>query len=141
MADAEIVQIEPTDDDPVVINPLNDKPMQKLKIGPVQIDRCEETGAIWLDRGELAQLATLGAQYKKMLKELDQPNPEATRRARRGPIKSPRTGEVMMVVNDPSQKHIEFEVDPSGGGCFFDAGELADLTEYSFGERLRSFFG
>lgn len=64
-----------------------------------------------------------------------------TKRAARGAIKSPRSGEVMMVVNDPKQKHVEFEVDPVSGGCFFDAGELADLTEYSFAERLRSVLG
>ncbi|MEM7755817.1 MAG: zf-TFIIB domain-containing protein [Planctomycetota bacterium] len=138
----EIVKVEPTGDDPVVINPVNGEPMEKLQIGDVKIDRCPTTGAIWLDKGELAQLALLDGQHKGLLKRLDKPNTDAPARAvRRGPIKSPRTGAVMMVVNDPEQKHVEFEVCPQSGGCFFDAGELADLTEYTFKERLRVLLG
>ncbi|MEM7622876.1 MAG: zf-TFIIB domain-containing protein [Planctomycetota bacterium] len=143
MADkAEVIKVEPTDDDPAIVNPLNDEPMEKLQIGNVKIDRCAKTGAIWLDRGELAQLALLDAKHKGLIKQLDKRKPDSdAARSRRGPLKSPRTGAVMMVVSDPEQKHIEFEVDPEGGGCFFDAGELADLTDYTFKERLRSLFG
>ncbi|MEM1184132.1 MAG: zf-TFIIB domain-containing protein [Planctomycetota bacterium] len=138
----EIQRVDATDDDPVVINPINGEPMDKLQIGDVKIDRCPTTGAIWLDRGELAQLALLDAQHKGLLKKLDKPNTDApARAARRGPLKSPRTGAVMMVVNDPEQRHVEFEVCPASGGCFFDAGELADLTEYTFRERLRVLLG
>jgi Zn-finger nucleic acid-binding protein len=126
----------------VVINPINGEPMDKLQIGNVKIDRCRVTGCIWLDKGELAQLALLDAQHKGLLKKLDKPNNDAPpRNARRGPLKSPRTGAVMMVVNDPEQKHVEFEVCPQCGGCFFDSGELSDLTEYTFKERLRSLLG
>jgi len=138
----EIQRVEPTADDPIVINPINGEPMEKLQIGDVKIDRCPTTGAIWLDRGELAQLALLDAQHKGLLKKLDKANPDAPARAvRRGPLRSPRTDAVMMVVNDPEQKHVEFEVCPESGGCFFDAGELADLTEYTFRERLRVLLG
>lgn len=137
------MKVEPTPDDPVLHNPLNGAAMDKLQIGNVKIDRCAKTGAIWLDRGELAQLALLDGRLKALIKQIDKPNAEGEkhRRKHRGPLKSPRSGAVMMVVNDPQQKHVEFEVDPDSGGCFFDAGELADLTEYSFGERLRSFLG
>ncbi len=138
----EIRPVEATADDPVVINPINGEPMEKLQIGNVKIDRCPVTGAIWLDKGELAQLALLDAQHKGLLKKLDKANADAPmRRSRRGPLKSPRTGAAMMVVNDPEQKHVEFEVCPQCGGCFFDAGELSDLTEYTFKERLRSLLG
>ena len=47
---------------------------------------------------------------------------------------------MMVVVKDPNQPHIEFEMCPVSGGCFFDAGELVDMIDYSFVERLRSFF-
>lgn len=134
--------VDPTPDDPALINPLNGEPMDKILIGVVRIDRCAKTGAIWLDQGELAQLSLLGPAQKAALKQLDvAPDGGAAKRSGRGPIKSPRTGTVMMVVNDPDQKHIEFEVDPDSGGCFFDAGELTDLTEYTFKERLRAFLG
>lgn len=135
--------VQPTGADPAIVNPLNGETMEKLQIGAVRIDRCPKTGAIWLDRGELAQLALLSATQKGLLQALDKPTAEseAARRAKRGSLKSPRTGVVMMVVSDDRQRHIEFEVDPESGGCFFDAGELADLTDYSFKERLRGLFG
>lgn len=136
-----IKRAEPTEDDPMIVNPINGVQMEKLDIGGIKIDRCPKTGAIWLDRGELSRLALLDSKHKGLLKKLDQPMDGVAPRSRRGELKSPRTGATMMVCSDPNQKHIEFEVCPECGGCFFDAGELADLTEYSFGERLRSFFG
>ncbi|MEM0984544.1 MAG: zf-TFIIB domain-containing protein [Planctomycetota bacterium] len=139
MADL-IKQCDPTPDDPTVVNPLNGIEMERLDIGGIKIDRCPSTGAIWLDRGELSRLSALGAAHRKALKALDVSRDDVTRRGVRGAIKSPRTGVPMMVVNDPQQSHIEFEVCPECGGCFFDAGELYDLLDYSFTERLKSFF-
>lgn len=142
MSKPEIRPAEPTVDDPVINNPLTGTPMEKFQIGGVKIDRCPKTGAIWLDRGELAQLALMPAELKSLIRQLDRPTgEESPRRGHRGPLRSPRSGAKMMVVRDPEQKHVEFEVDPETGGCFFDAGELADLTEYTLKERLRSFFG
>ena len=51
-----IHDVEPSKNDPVVVNPLNGEPMRKIDIGGVKIDRCETTGAIWLDRGELDKI-------------------------------------------------------------------------------------
>lgn len=138
----DIQTVEATDDDPIIMSPLTGEPMEKLQVGNVKIDRCPKSGAIWLDRGELAQLALLDAKNKGLLRQLDKRGGDPSyRRNQRGTLKSPRTGVEMMVVNDPEQKHVEFEVDPDSGGCFFDAGELSDLTEYTFRERIRSFLG
>ncbi len=133
--------VEPTEDDPVVLNPLNGRPMHKLDIGGVKIDRCESTGAIWLDRGELGQLALLDARYKRVIKAIDQTRPDETPRKARGQIRSPRTGALMLIVRDPDDPSIEFDVCPECGGCFFDSGELAELTDYSFADRLRAMLG
>jgi len=135
-----LAQQPPADDaDQVIRNPLNGEPMVKIRIGGVTIDRCPKTGAIWLDRGELAALAGLTGADKKKIRELDTPIPGvAMKRSKRGPLTGPRSGAVMMVIHDPKQKHVEFEVDPESGGCFFDAGELSDLTNYTFRERLRT---
>jgi len=135
-----IKRVDPTPDDPAITNPLNGAEMEKLEIGGIKIDRCPSTGAIWLDRGELSRLATLDKEHRKALKALDHKRDDVTARSGRGTLKSPRAGVPMMVVNDPKQSHIEFEVCPESGGCFFDAGELFDLLDYSFSERLRSFF-
>lgn len=135
-----IKSVPPTDDDPLVINPLNGVPMEKLEIGGILIDRCPETGAIWLDRGELARLGSLGKEDKALLRQMDRKPPRKVRRAR-GALVSPQNGtQMMVVVKDSDQPHIEFEMCPVSGGCFFDPGELADLTDYNFLERVRSFF-
>lgn len=132
--------VPPSDDEPVVINPLNGKPMEKIEIGGVLIDRCPETGAIWLDRGELARLSSLGKDDRALLLEIDKPLSRKARR-QRGKLVSPQNGtQMMVVIRDDKQPHIEFEMCPVSGGCYFDAGELADLTDYNFLERLRSFF-
>ncbi|MBZ0173630.1 MAG: zf-TFIIB domain-containing protein [Phycisphaerales bacterium] len=134
--------MEPTADDPVVINPLNGIAMEKLDIGGVRIDRCPETGAIWLDRGELARVGSLGKKYQSLLKQLDKPSKQGRKdRVPRGELVSPENRtEMMIVVRDDQQRHIEFEMCPVSGGCFFDAGELSDLTDFSFVERLKAFF-
>ncbi|MCB0310436.1 MAG: zf-TFIIB domain-containing protein [Bdellovibrionales bacterium] len=38
------------------ISPINGKPMEQVTLMGVVIDRCTESGGIWLDRGELEQL-------------------------------------------------------------------------------------
>ncbi|USN98394.1 MAG: zf-TFIIB domain-containing protein [Phycisphaeraceae bacterium] len=136
-----IHDVEPTEDDPVVVNPLNGRAMRKLDIGGVKIDRCESTGAIWLDRGELGQLALLDARYKRVIKAIDVRREDEVPRETRGRIKSPRTGALMLIVHDPDDPSVEFDVCPECGGCFFDSGELAELTEYSFVDRLRVMLG
>ena len=132
-----IARVEPSGDDPVVINPLNGEAMAKLDIGGVKIDRCETTGAIWLDRGELGQLALLKPNYKAVIRAIDVQRDDDVPRMSRGRIRSPRTGALMLIVQDPDDPAVEFDVCPECGGCFFDSGELAELPEYSFRERLR----
>lgn len=136
-----IEHVEPSEDDPVVINPLNGEPMEKLDVGGVKIDRCATTGAIWLDRGELGQLALLGARFKAVIKAIDEHREDEIPRTSRGRIRSPRTGALMVIVQDPDDPAVEFDVCPDCGGCFFDSGELAELTEYSFRERLSVMLG
>jgi Zn-finger nucleic acid-binding protein len=131
-----IERVEPSETDPAVVNPLNGESMEKLDVGGVKIDRCASTGAIWLDRGELGQLALLSARYKSVIKAIDEHREDEVPRASRGRIRSPRTGALMLIVRDPDDPAVEFDVCPECGGCFFDSGELAELTEYSFRDRL-----
>ena len=136
-----IKDVEPTEGDPVVVNPLNGEAMRKLDIGGVKIDRCEKTGAIWLDRGELGQLALLDARYKGVIKTIDRRKPDDVPRETRGPIACPRDGATMLIVRDPDDEAVEFDVCPDCGGCYFDSGELGELTEYSFTDRIRVMLG
>ncbi|HHN77446.1 MAG TPA: hypothetical protein ENK11_02060 [Phycisphaerales bacterium] len=134
--------MKPTADDPAIRNPVNNIEMEKIEIGGVRIDRCAFTGAIWLDRGELGRLQALSKEDKALLKEMDTQPEEGTRLGRpaRGMLTSPKSDKPLIVVRDEQQPHIEFEVCPETGGCYFDAGELSDLLEYTFVEKLRSIF-
>lgn len=124
-----------------MVNPLNGVTMEKFAIDGVVIDRCPETGSIWLDRGELARLGSLSKAGRALLKRVDKKPSRKDRKQPRGELVSPQNGtDMMVVVRDPHQPHIEFEMCPVSGGCFFDAGELVDMTDYSFVEKLRSFF-
>lgn len=40
------------------LSPITGKPMEKITVMGVVIDRCTESGGIWLDAGELEQLIT-----------------------------------------------------------------------------------
>jgi Zn-finger nucleic acid-binding protein len=137
----QVTFVEPTEDDPQMRNPLNGVVMEKFAIEGVVIDRCPETGSIWLDRGELARLGSLSKDGRAVLKQIDRKPPKAERNPPRGGLVSPENGtEMMVLVKDPNQPHIEFEMCPVSGGCFFDPGELVDMIDYSFLERVRSFF-
>lgn len=137
----EVRFVEPTDDDPRMVNPLNGVEMEKFAIDGVVIDRCPQTGAIWLDRGELSRLGALTRQGRSLLKQIDKKPKTNKKTHTRGKLVSPQNGtEMMVVVRDPNQPHIEFEMCPVSGGCFFDPGELVDMIDYTFVERIRSFF-
>lgn len=133
--------VEPSVDDPLVVNPLNGVAMEKFAIEGVVIDRCPQTGAIWLDRGEISRLGALSKPGRALLKQIDRKPKAKHRKMDRGELVSPERGtEMMVVVRDPRQPHIEFEMCPVSGGCFFDAGELIDMIDYSFADRIRAFF-
>jgi len=132
-----------TTDDPAIKNPATGMEMEKIEIGGVRIDRCPFTGSIWLDRGELAQINSLSKEDKAILKEMDSTPPSMARKfdkPKRGMLTGPHSKASLMIVRDDEQPHIEFEVCPETGGCFFHFGELSDLAEYSFVERLKTFF-
>ena len=38
------------------LSPIDGKPLTQLNVGGVIIDKCESTGGVWLDAGELEQL-------------------------------------------------------------------------------------
>jgi len=40
------------------LSPITGKPMEQVAMHGVVIDRCPESGGIWLDKGELEQLIT-----------------------------------------------------------------------------------
>lgn len=117
--------------------------MQKETVGSgspgasVTLDRCGHCGALWLDKGELNRLIEM----------------KAARRADIGPFRNersvtplgsiccPRDGEILVEAPDRQQRHILIMYCPSCAGKLLDAGELIDLQEFTFVERLRATLG
>ncbi|MCC6220794.1 MAG: zf-TFIIB domain-containing protein [Deltaproteobacteria bacterium] len=46
------------------LSPITGKPMEQVVIHGVVIDRCQDTGGIWLDAGELEQLVEASKNEK-----------------------------------------------------------------------------
>lgn len=49
------------------LSPITGQPMEQLVMGPVVVDRCKDSGGVWLDAGELEALleARSGEQGEK----------------------------------------------------------------------------
>jgi Zn-finger nucleic acid-binding protein len=99
--------------------------MKELKIetlqGQVIIDQCEGCKGLWFDNGEAEQL-----KKDWMADFLDSGDPEVgkTYNSVRD-IECPRCGKPMKKINDPKQKHLEYEACEEHG-MFMDAGEFTD---------------
>jgi Zn-finger nucleic acid-binding protein len=120
--------------------PKDGRAMSRVSLGTVEIDRCPGCGGVWLDAGELERVKTLGAIATRAMQDLDSVGGEEPAE-RPQPLLCPRDHSRMSVHRDPRQKHIEFDSCGKCGGVFFDAGELADLTEVTLGERLKGLLG
>lgn len=111
--------------------------MERIGVGKVEVDHCGRCGATWFDPYELARaLHTEGA--------VDQIDFGASGHAysnevfRQGELHCPRDKSVLVRVPDPMQPHIWLDICRECGGVLLDAGELKDLSEYTLGERIRS---
>ena len=100
--------------------------MKELKIetlhGPVVIDQCEGCKGLWFDIGEAEQL-----KGDWMADFLDSGDPEVGKTYNTvRDVECPRCGKPMQHVNDPKQKHLEYEACEEHG-MFMDAGEFTDF--------------
>ena len=99
--------------------------MNELKIetlhGQVVIDKCESCSGLWFDNGEAEQL-----ECDWMADFADSGDPEVGKSYNVvRDIQCPRCGKTMKKLNDPKQKHLEYEA--CEDHCMFlDAGEFTD---------------
>lgn len=109
-------------------------------MGSVEIDRCYKCGGIWLDKGEYEAIARFARRHQGTIAAVDigSSQGESGQRYTMDEVCCPRDGSAMRVVRDAKQQHIEYELCTACGGMFLDAGELADLSEFTLGERIQS---
>lgn len=113
---------------------MQKEPIGKYTQGGVMIDRCAHCGALWLDKGELEKLIAMKAAKATDI------GPFTSDRAIRplGALQCPRDQSILTEVADEHQKHVLVMLCTDCGGKLLDAGELIDLQEFSFVERLRA---
>lgn len=116
--------------------------MQKEQVGAhpphgVSIDRCSHCGARWLDKGELEKLVAM-----KAAKQADiGPFGDGRYIKPLGALTCPRDAGVLTEIADAKQKHVQIMYCSDRGGKLLDAGELMDLQEFRFVERLKATLG
>ena len=101
----------------------------------VEVDRCPGCGGIWFDAFEHEELRELSGSEK-----IDY-SPKTTVPANSGSGLCPRDQQRLFGMVVAGQPHIAFESCGFCHGVFFDAGEIKDFREETFGERLRAIFG
>ncbi len=111
--------------------------MQKEQVGGasgVTVDRCSHCGALWLDKGELEKLVAMKAAKRTDI------GPFTNDRYIKplGAITCPRDASIMTEIADSKQQHILIMLCSDCGGKLLDAGELLDLQEFTFAERLKA---
>lgn len=127
-------------EDGAVSCPKDQTPMERLHLAGVAVDRCPSCGGIWLDAGELRAILDSGGAGRAQIEQLEG-RPHVEPQERPQPLLCPRDHARMSVHHDPRQKHIEYDLCSKCGGVFFDAGELADLSRVTLGERLKGLLG
>ncbi|MEM0984547.1 MAG: zf-TFIIB domain-containing protein [Planctomycetota bacterium] len=118
--------------------PKDRTPMDAIDAGGVEVDRCSTCGGIWLDLGELQQLADRAFTPGEIAAALDTFEPDdAETTSDKSTWLCPRDTARLTSMRDPQQPHIEYELCTHCGGQFFDAGELKDLSRLTLMERLK----
>lgn len=126
------------DDAPIACPKCRVHTMNRLNVDGVEIDRCPSCHGLWLDQGEREKL--LAARDAPAVADVGPASQGEARDAQRT-ITCPRDVARMVPMIDAQQRHVRFEQCSVCGGVFLDAGELRDLAEVTWLERLRSHLG
>ena len=111
--------------------------LEPLTFGDVLIDRCQQCLGIWLDHGERKAM-----EYEGELNEFDFEQEVGDVEFKEHPLYCPVCQEAeLSLVMEIHQTEITYEYCVSCNGSFYDAGELADLSETQAFEQVRSILG
>ena len=118
--------------------------MERMSVGSgdLVVDHCGRCGAIWFDAYELD--AVLKAKDKGIdLGDIDYGaagHGYEYKVLRDDFLECPRDHTKLVQVPDPRQPHVVIDICRTCGGVLLDSGELKDLSEFTLGERVKSFF-
>ncbi len=126
---------------PARLSPVSGKAMEVVTVMGVIIDRCSESGGVWLDAGELEQLIEAAKDSTASLKDFLEllPAPSASTSVTGGKP-SPITGKPM---NQDKVLGVAIDRCPESGGIWLDSAELKRLLESShqtLASGVRDFF-
>ena len=111
--------------------------MQTAKCEGTEIDRCPKCKGIWFDILEHEDLRKVKGSADK----IDTKAQDSMEPGDKKIIDCPRCHIRMSSTHDAEQPHIVFEKCSACSGVFFDAGEFADLQEYTLAEKLKYWAG
>ena len=132
--------------------------MRSICFGDTTIDRCEACAGLWLDALEKNKLLSGKSNIKYAdialpgsAQSAEPPTPSSDSgldtlteppapAKRTEPLTCPRDRSKMIQMVDHHQPHVHYESCTICGGVFLDSGELRDLSQRTFGERLRALF-
>ena len=102
-------------------------PLNRLRIGGLDTDICEQCGGVWLDRLELARLEKpCNAFGDALVAHLSQFPPPLADQSRR--LRCPRHPSVVMLRRTYSPANpVEIDECPECGGVWLDTDELAAI--------------
>jgi Zn-finger nucleic acid-binding protein len=128
--------------EPARKSPVTGKPMESVTVMGVVLDRCVDSGGLWLDAGELDQLLVAAKDSSASLKDFlaQVPTISAAHQAVAGGRPSPITGKPM---NQDRVLDIAIDRCPDSGGIWLDASELANALSSShktLASGVRDFF-
>jgi Zn-finger nucleic acid-binding protein len=112
--------------------PKCDGEFKKITFSGIEIERCNTCQGLWFGLLEKEDLVKIEGSESIDIGSEQVGESYSTMRD----IECPHCGDLMIVMIDKDQFHIEYESCPSCFGTFFDAGEFKDLKEHSVVERF-----
>lgn len=109
-------------------SPVTDKPMELVTVMGVVVDRCVDSGGIWLDAGELGQLLESAKNNPASLNDFIKLIPPAAGGVQTAPtdVKSPISGKPM---TQDKVLGVTIGRCTESGGLWLDSSELKRLVE------------
>lgn len=115
--------------------PYDGAPMAQVQAGGVTVDRCTKCKSLWLDMNELPRVLAV----KKLAEKLDITEHAKSVQTPKV-VECPRDHSRLISMVHPNQGQVHYMSCKTCGGALLHAGDLHDLSKYTFFERVKRFF-